>query len=272
MQLTRSRVSQTSQLGLTLIEIMIVLAVIGLLVGSIGFSFGAGRQAEISRSTNQIANTIRFAFDKARVGGEFYRLLIDLEQNSVSLQKADERMFLPATDRNGEQIVIDTDKLKDQEARDLRAEEDYNHSIQSKLLETGKDKETDQMNPYAVGPRKVPRRKPPIFNAFADENTLSTLKKPILLPKEVEIASVQTADDIKPITQGQASLYFFPQGRTQAAHIQLKKTDGEYAFTIIVHPLTGRVEIKEGLVDLVLPKRASEQEDDLGNRSEKRMF
>ena len=117
------------------------------------------------------------------------------------------------------------------------------------------------LDKYTVQPKKVPRRKPPIFGAFDDDNSLSELKKPFKLPKTVKVVSVQTADDIKPITTGEASIYFFPQGHTQLAHIQIEEIEHpENAFTIIIKPLTGRVEIQEGKINLALtddPRLAS---------------
>ena len=119
----------------------------------------------------------------------------------------------------------------------------------------------------------MPRRKPPIFGAFTDDNSLSDLKKPFKFPPDIKVIAVRTAEDVKPITSGEASLYFFPQGHTQLAHIHVQETaKPENEFTIIVKPLTGRVEIKEGHVDLALPDDPTAVRDDLGKRQNKRSF
>lgn len=265
---------------MTLIETMIVLAIGGLMIGMVLFSITSGRAAELTRVTNQLANSIRFAFNKARVDGAYYRMNINLEQRTFSLQRADDRMYMPARDRYGQIVVISESDKRDQEDRDKRAEESYNSSVQSHLLQAeGGAAETDgdPLDPYASGPLKVPRRKPPIFAAFDDDdNSLSTLGEPFKFPEELEIVSVRTGDDAKPITTGEANLYFFPQGRTQAAHIQLRRKlapdTNEEAFTVIVHPLTGRVEIKEGLVDLKLPNDPRDSVDDKGRKQSRRTF
>jgi hypothetical protein len=126
---------------------------------------------------------------------------------------------------------------------------------------------------YAPEAKKVPRRKPPIFGAFDDDNSLSELKKPFKLPKTIKVVSVQTADDLKPITKGEASVYFFPQGHTQLTHIQIEEVENpDNAFTIIVQPLTGRVEVKEGKVNLALADDPTAIKDDLGRRQQRRSF
>ena len=307
--------------GMTLIEVLIVLAISALLIGGVATGLGAGRAAEASRATNQLANTVRFAFNKARVTGTYYRLLINLDEGAFSMQRGDDRMYLPATDRYGRIRVVDPSREKEREERDRRAEENYNRSVQGRVLAAiqgpaagakpgatpigappgapqkaapGAPQKagtpaapaatpatpgapakpaagmTDQ---YTVQPKKVPRRKPPIFGAFDDDNSLSDLKKPFKLPKQIKVVSVQTAEDPKPITKGEASIYFFPQGHTQLAHIQIEEIDNpQNAFTIIVRPLTGRVEIKDGKIDLALSDDPTAIKDDLGRRQTRRSF
>ncbi len=267
------------QAGMTLIEIMIVLAISSLMIGMVLYSANSGRAAEVTRATNQLANTIRFTFNKARVSGTYFRININIDDREFSVQQADEAMYMPATDRNGEPVVLTESEKEDREARDKRAEENYNRSVIAKILdaEASADEDGGDIDPYGASVRKVPRQKPPVFSAFDDENALSEVKKPFKLPKELEIVSIRTEHDPKPIQKGEANLFFFPQGRTQKAHIQLRKkgakaNDEGTAFTIIVHPLTGRVDIKEGLVELKLPTDARDKEDDTGRRQNRRAF
>lgn len=266
---------------MTLIEIMIVLGVLALIVGMAVVGFGATRNAEVSRATTQIANLARYGYDKARVTGDYYRLLFDLEEGTVTLQEGDDRMYLPATDRDGKILEIDADELEEQADRDKRAEESYNRSIQSQVYggatgggggEGGEGAEDAGYDPYAVQQRKVPRRRPPLFDSFEDENALSELAKPIKLPEGVKIVYVRTADDLQPITKGQASLFFFPRGQTQEAHIQIEDEEVDARYTIKVQPLTGRIAIVDGHEDLVLPDDPTDEEDELGKRYERRTF
>lgn len=268
--------SRRAQAGITLIEILIVMAVIGLMAGMMVLGFGAGRQAEVGRATNQIANTIRYGYDKARVGGDYYRLVINLDEGTFALQVGDSAMYLPATDRDGKLIEIDERKLEEQADRDMRAEESFNRSVQSAAYRnepsggTGGDDAGGDDNLYKAQPRKVPRRKKPLFEAFEDENALSGLAKPFSVPEGVRITYVRTADDLEPITKGEASIVFFPRGRTQKAHIHLEGEDEATKYTIKVEPLTGRVTVVDGLEDLVLPDDPTDEEDHLGKEQQRR--
>jgi len=266
--------------GISLIEIMVVLAVFSLMVGMVFGGFRASQSAESTRAVNQIANTIRYGYDKARVDGAYYRLLIDLEGSTFSLQQADGRMYLPATDRDGKPVVFDEREAEAKAERDRRAEESYNRSIQSAAFEGRSggaeepvgDEEGAAYNPYTAETRKVPRRQPPLFESFAEENALSGLTKPIMLPPSVKVTYVRTVDDAEPITKGQASLYFFPRGQTQKTHILLEDSERDVKWTIKVAPLTGRVTIDEGHEELELPRDHTDAKDDLGQRFERRTF
>lgn len=255
--------------GMTLVEIMIVIAIIALITFSIATSFGAGQRAQATRAANQIAATMRFAFDKARTEGAYYRLEIDLDKGSFALQRAEDAMYMPATTRDGALAELDPDADEEQAERDKRAAEAYYSSIQSKVLETADDSVID---PYAVQPEDVPRRREPMFEQFDPDNTISGVIEPIVLPERVKIKSVRTEHDFEPITAGKAYVYFFPQGRTQMTHVQLEDQKGEAEWTIMMQPLTGRVTLKGELIDLELPSDYLDGEDELGNEQNERSF
>ena len=265
-----------SQRGLTLIEILVVLFIIVLIMWSASVSVGAAGQAEVHRSTNQLASAIRFTYDRARFTGAYYRIHVDFEGRSFQIQRAEEAMYLPATDRNGELMQLDTKKAEDQADRDAQAAEAYYSSVAAAYLgAAGED------DPYAVQTKDVPRARKPLFEAFEADGTLGELSQPIIFPEEVEIVSVQTDADIAPVTEGEADLYFFPRGQTQFAHIQLRgkpklrqRMTGEedIEYTITVQPLTGKVEVLSGLIDLELPAVIGSGEDDRGEKVERRSF
>jgi general secretion pathway protein H len=262
---------------LTLIEILIVIAVMALMVGMIMVGFGTSRQAEVMRAVNQIANASRYGYDKARVNGRYYRLLIDLEKGTFTLQEGDDKMYLPATDRDGKIIEFDESKAEDQAERDRRAADAYNRSLQGQIRgqaggDTDGGGDEEDFDIYRPAPKAVPRRKPPMFDGFEEDNAISGLKEPIELPEGIKIVYVRTADDLKPITEGEASIYFFPRGRTQQANIQIEDRDTDAKWTIKVAPLTGRVTVEEGHEDLTLPDDPNDEEDELGKRRERRTF
>ena len=262
--------------GMTVIEVLIVLAVFALMVGMVLVGFSTSRAAEVVRGVNQVANTMRYGYDKARVNGRYHRILINIDERSFTLQEGDDKMYLPATDRDGKIVEFDESKEEERAERDKRAEESYNRSIQSQVYSAdqagGSGGQNSEYEAYKPAPKKVPRRKPPLFSGFEEENAISGVAKPVKLPEGVRIVSVRTDADLKAITEGEASIYFFPQGRTQKAHVLIEDRESDAKWTITLAPLTGRVEILEGHEELVLPDDPSEEVDDLGNESTRRTF
>jgi general secretion pathway protein H len=254
--------------------------IIGLILWSASMSMGAAGQAEVVRTTNQLASTVRFAYDRARFTGAYYRIHIDFEQRTFQLQRADDAMYLPATTRDGELILTDEKKLLDQIKRDERAAESYFASIAAAVY-AGGDVADPYGDPYAVQKKEVPRRRAPLFEAFEADATLGDLGMPIQFPDGVEIYSVQTDADPEPITEGEADLYFFPRGQTQLAAIQLKGKpklrerivgEDDIEYTILVQPLTGKVRVENGLVEIEVPDVVGDSEDALGHKTERRSF
>lgn len=259
---------------------LIVLLIVGLIMWSASMSMGAGSQAEVVRSTNQLASMVRFAYDRARFTGQYYRIHVDFDERSFQLQRADEAMYLPATGRDGKIFARDAKDAERRAQRDQEAAESYYSTLAAAVYGAAGDPDAPA-DPYAVQQRDVPRQRPPLFEAFEDDQTLGDLGKPIKFPDGVEVLSVQTDADIKPITEGAADLYFFPRGQTQLAAIQLKgrpKLGGrmlgeeDIEYTILVQPLTGKVTVESGIVDLKLPKIVGDSEDDLGEKTDRRSF
>jgi len=265
---------------MTMIEILMVLLIVGLIMWSASMSMGAASQAEVIRSTNQLASTVRFAFDRARFTGFHYRIHVDFAQRTFQLQRAEEAMYLPATARNGELLIVDEKDLEDRAKRDERAAESYYSSLAAAVY-AGGEVDDPYGDPYAVQKKDVARRRPPLFEAFEADETLGDLGKPIQFPDGVEILSIQTDSDPEPITEGEASIYFFPRGQTQLAAIQIKGKpklrqrivgEDDIEYTILVQPLTGKVRVESGIVDLELPDIVGAGEDELGKKTERRSF
>ena len=66
----------------------------------------------------------------------------------------------------------------------------------------------------------------------------------------------------EPVTAGRAYLYFYPLGQTEPAIITLTDPTGESVYSLVVHPITGKVEIYNQEVQPTLGVRY----DDEGNQ------
>src|SRR6476660_3692923 len=84
------------QRGMTLIEIMIVVLIIGLAAGSAVLGFRAVGRAQVRGAASKLAAGIRYLYDRSVVTGKYYRLTIDLEKGTYYAEVSDERFYLNA--------------------------------------------------------------------------------------------------------------------------------------------------------------------------------
>jgi hypothetical protein len=80
--------------------------------------------------------------------------------------------------------------------------------------------------------------------------------------KGAKIFGVFTPRLATPVSTGHAYIYFFPLGMTEAAQVYLSDDDEKTFYSLVVHPLTGRVQIYNQFIE----PPVEEQFDDEGNR------
>ncbi len=229
-----------AHMGMTLIEIMIALAIVGLLLGGAIMGFRSVVKSELRGTAGRLAAAIRYSYDRAITTGAYYRLHFDLDEHTYKLERSDTRVLLG---REKEHAGRDGKGLdQDKEAAQREAEEKQRYG-------------TTQGLPPELLPPPSPRR--PKFESFKD-TTLPEVKM-----KRVHVLSLFTPRQSEPYTGGHAYLHFFPDGHTERAviHLGTDPADSDQ-YSLIVHALTGRVEIKAERID---PPSDFDAVDDAGN-------
>src|SRR5579871_164917 len=225
--------------GVTLIEIMVVVMIIGVVLGAVIVTARSSNRASARGNAGKLAAAIRYTYDRAVTTGGYYRMVLDINGNKYWAERSDDRFYLvrDKEESPGRGRAPDEDAKE----RKLREEEE-----RGKLQLSGLAAQ--------LQPPPAPRRAR--FQAFVD----STLPKIDL--KGCRVRDVLTRRQREPYTEGKAYLYFFPDGHTERAVIHLEDTDGD-VYTLLIHPLTGRVELKSG--DLA-PPRGFYDTDEVGER------
>jgi general secretion pathway protein H len=228
------------QRGLTLLEIMIVMLIVGLMMGVMIFGTGQLTASRLKRATAMVAGAVRVAFTRATATSMSQRLVIDLDAQTLWLEESAAPMLVQAKDTAGTGGA----------AAVTQAEKDA-------------FKENDRILKGPVPPR-------PTFHAvetlgFSND---TGVRGPRPLGRGLKFRSVQTLHDDEPHTAGRAYIYFWPGGQTERAVIQLAPASRDAidsdTLTLIVAPLTGKVVIKNGPIALVIPRddlEASERAD-----------
>jgi general secretion pathway protein H len=219
-------------LGFTLVEVLIVVALMAILSGALIFGSGMLSSSRLRGATTLIGSAVRLGIARANTTGHPGRLALDLDNDRVLLEEATGSVMLreKKATAGGAEAATDAEQKAKQES--------------DRILD----------GPHA--PRATFHPVP----SFADSPQGRELGK------GVDLAQVQTEHDEQPVTTGRAYIYFWPGGITERAHVQLKRASGEEALTVIVSPLTGRTKVEKGLIDL--PEPRTDKEEDQGDREE----
>jgi general secretion pathway protein H len=217
-----------SRRGLTLIEIIIVIAIMALFVGVAIAGSAQLPSARLRRSTTMIASAVKVAYTRATATSRDLRLVMDLDQKKIWLEESDAPMLVQSKDKSA---AAGADPINQAE---LAAIEEGSRIMKGP-------------------PIPKPRFHPIEAYGFGDVESGKGGKS---LQRGITFRSVKTTHDDTARTSGRAYVYFWPGGRTERAAIQLRVGDSEEdssTLTLLLSPLTGKVTVKGGPAELVVP-------------------
>jgi general secretion pathway protein H len=225
--------------GLTLIEIIVVIAIIALVMSAAVAGSMQLPSARLRKTATMITSAVKVGFTRATATSRNLRLVMDVDHDKVWLEETDVPMLVEskATSSNGGAAAV-----TDAEREALQAG--------AKLM--------------SGPPIAKPNFHPIETFGFGDVEEGKGGKP---LPTGIRFRQVQAAHDDSPRTGGRAYLYFWPGGLTERAAIQIRIGDSDEDYqtlTLLVSPLTGKVTVKGGPVDLQLPtddETASDRKD-----------
>lgn len=218
--------------GMTLIEIMIVVALIALLTVTLIFGSGMFTGANRRAAATLIVVGVRKGLAHANTTGRPVRLALDLEGRRIVLEEASSRQALRKSDEQ---------EQKEREEAEEEAEEAPELEPGAELL-AGAEAMAEQMLSGRVGQGA---EFTPVDVLGQDGEQAGRD-----LGKGVRFVKVQTEHDEEGVTDGVAHIHFWPGGVTERAIVQIARTGDEEGVTVVVSPLTGRAQIERGFVEL----------------------
>lgn len=225
-----------SQRGITLIEVLISLAIVGLVAGIGILGVGAQKSARMRGGAVMIAGAIRTAYAHSSGVSKPLRLVFDIKGNTLTLEESSAALTIVKNDRTG-------------------------GAAGTTELERVAIEETESI---LKGPR-VPRPSFTPTTAFGFSTDAGQSGKG--LPSGIRFVQVETGHDSEPVAQERAYLYFWPGGQTERAAIQLttagpdEEPNENNSMTVLVSPLTGKTEIKKGLLQMFRPRDDREESE-----------
>jgi general secretion pathway protein H len=219
---------------------MIVLAIVALITVVTVTGLRSLFKSDLRATATRMAGSIRYLFDRASTTGRVHRLVLDFDNGKYWAEVSEDQFILGAGKETEESRKKEAEKIAKEEKAKLEAAE----------------------REAAYGTSQIPKRympKPFMPKRAKWDAFRETTVKPITLKSGVVMADIYTPRLLKPLAEGKGYVYFFPMGMTEAAVIHL--SDGKKTFySLIVHPLTGRVSVKNSYVEA----NTVDQVDDTG--------
>ena len=208
------------------------------MLGASSYGFRSIAKSELRSSSAKLAGAIRYCFDRSVTTGAYFRLVLDLDGNKYWAERSDERTYLAAGKENapGKGQAFDGRPRRRSATRTRQEAGRWPTSVGGQMM--------------TLDPPPKPKRAK--FQTFKD-TTLPQVKL-----KRAKLFDVFTPRQREPYSKGRAYLYFFPDGHTERAIV--RRHDGDDFYSLVVHPLTGRVEVMSGKVDI--PRDFGERDEE----------
>lgn len=252
--------------GVTMLEIMIVIAIIGLMswLGYSGFRMLTG--AQLDEDTRDLALVLRRAQLLAVEGGMPTRVVLDLDKHAYWVEAC---AGDPTLSRAKEEEKVDAETAAEEleEARRRLA------TLPGGQLTASSPEEEARMASALAGKKVGGRICGPLGSGPAAEQlgpiltgdaTGRELRRALASGKGVKFKEVWVQHLEQSASSGQVSISFFPLGWAEKAIVELGGDDE--VNTILVHGLTGRIEFRAGAMrdpdDHMLRNAKGEREEE----------
>ena len=205
-----------SQGGFTILELMVVSALVALVMGTAVYGLRDVGAAHVRAEAYRMSATLRYLYEKAITEGVAYRLSVDIDQRRIEAERLDDEKGCGGglTLTEGANTRFKDLARKAEEARKKKAEE--------------KGFAAPKAN----------------YGAFSD-----FVVKPRELPKSVRVREAATLAAPTPKSEGKIFIHVFPHGVMERAVVILESND-EQAYSIVTEPFQGRARVLAEAVEV----------------------
>ena len=219
--------------GLTLIEVMVALVIVGVVLSGALIGLGAITGSRAKAAVSELGGTMRSLYDTAGLTGRTCRLVFDLG----------------AADKKETDIQY---RAECASGALVRGAEDYMKDVKDRHHATKRSTpvSTKPLNPLYQSISDLPtlddiaaREEDRVENAAK----YAAFTSPEVQPRKISGVkmTIWTHGTPKPIDHGVAYLYFFPQGYTERAQVGISQ--GDNAWTLRISSLTGKTSVIPGI-------------------------
>lgn len=226
--------------GMTVLELMIVLAIIGGGMFLLRTGFRAMTKADLVENSTELSAILRRTSQLAVETGQLHRVTFDLDKHVYAVEQC-----------QGTSTIQMNEALRPDDEKTKRAIDKGKERLREVPAEhLAGDPEAATKNAIAIAGHHIADK----MCMYVEEGLTGDVVKDSN-PQKAWIRTLRSAKGIKlkeiwvqhlddSVTKGQTAIYFFPNGTAEKAVVEI--TDGSETFTVLVHGLTGRVVLEDG--------------------------
>jgi type II secretory pathway pseudopilin PulG len=234
------RTSRRHSAGLTIFELMIVIAIVGLMsylaVGAVRWLRGANAIDAAVELTGVMRRTTQLA----SASGQLYRIVFDLDGQTYRVEVCEGGPA--AISKDPEQKVEDSPEAK---AKAIEEAKQKMAGAQNAMPATSTEEGAEAMA-LALSGNLSARRSCTVSPDFTGDPNGKPGVRALDPNRTAKIKSISVQHLEDPVTSGLVAIHFFPLGSVEKAIVEIG--DGSKTFSVLLWGLTGRVELKDGAI------------------------
>jgi type II secretory pathway pseudopilin PulG len=224
--------------GMTVLELMIVLAIIAGAAVLVRSGFRLITKADLVENSSELAAILKRTDQLATEHAEMHRIVFDLDKQSYVVEVC-----------QGAAGLVRNEAVRPDEETKKRALEQGKLKLQGLPTDvtTQTDPEENVRHALAVAGQHISDRTcRPATDSISGDATGKGWARALRANKGIKFKDIYIQHRDDPVTKGQVALYFWPDGSSEKAVIEL--TDGDETFSVLIYGLSGRVELKDGVL------------------------
>ena len=234
---------------MTVLELMIVLAIIGGAAVLVRTGFRLITKADLVENSTELAAVLKTADQLAIEHAEMHRVLFDLDKQAYVIEVCKgssgimrNESVRPDEDVKKRAFERGKDKLFNMPS-DMTTATDPEENVRHTLAVAGQHVADRTCVPvtdyvYGVDSKDLSRDKA--------QRAQKTWARALRSNKGIKFKDIYIQHRDDAVTKGQVALYFWPNGSSEKAVIEL--TDGSETFSVLIFGVSGRVELKDGVL------------------------
>lgn len=230
--------------GLSVLELMVVIAIIGMGAYLLRAGLRAVTKADLVENAVELSAILKRTNQLAIEHGELHRVVLDLDALAPD---ADERFDYVVEKCQGSAAITRNEALRPDEEEVKRAADKGRQKLSllpPDALAVGDPDEAMKRTLAVAGHHVADRVCAPATEGFSGDATGKKWGRALRVKQGIKFKQIWVQHRDDRVTKGQVAIYFFPTGTATKAVIEM--TDGGEVYSILVHGLTGAVELRDG--------------------------